>query len=454
MEDQSSPLNKIQKSSACIACLGLLQKPYCDTIIENVLKDLIQEDYDSDTFNVALTLPVSFQLRAHSMFLHIESKFPTFSNLHFPLGLVTVGVKDVWKWIYTSLISTVINKKYSTNSELTVTICLKYNEEENECASLFAMFPDKFSKTKNRKNQGSYDNFSRKSAETSLRMIQSDRFSTFYPVPPCVPTSEISYSGISTQHASVYIAGRYNKFSRVLPQTPWVINGERKLEGSVEELISVFMKEAVRAQETRFTSSGREDVDVRTLGIGRPFYFELINPHKVKLDFEAMRNLEQEINSNSCGQIFVRDLQYVNKSELDYLKCGEEMKTKEYHALCKVLDHDAREKCADKLKVLSGMFPVTLQQATPVRVLHRRPVAVRERIVHWLEASPLNENKDVFTIKLNTQAGTYIKEFVHGDFGRTKPCLGELLGDIEVDILALDVQGVNLDWPPRIEHKT
>lgn len=35
-------------------------------------------------------------------------------------------------------------------------------------------------------------------------------------------------------------------------------------------------------------------------------------------------------------------------------------------------------------------------------------------------------------------AGTYIKEFVHGDLGRTTPNVGSLIGK-EVDILQLDV---------------
>lgn len=35
-----------------------------------------------------------------------------------------------------------------------------------------------------------------------------------------------------------YFLGRYNKYSRTLPQTPWVIDGERKMESSVEELIT------------------------------------------------------------------------------------------------------------------------------------------------------------------------------------------------------------------------
>ena len=34
---------------------------------------------------------------------------------------------------------------------------------------------------------------------------------------------------------------------------------------------------------------------------------------------------------------------------------------------------------------------------------------------------------------------SYVKEFVHGDFGRTKPNLGELLNR-ETDILQLDVE--------------
>lgn len=32
----TSPKSKVQKDSPCIACLGLLHKPYCDTVIENV----------------------------------------------------------------------------------------------------------------------------------------------------------------------------------------------------------------------------------------------------------------------------------------------------------------------------------------------------------------------------------------------------------------------------------
>lgn len=52
----------------------------------------------------------------------------------------------------------------------------------------------------------------------------------------------------------------------------------------------------------------------------------------------------------------------------------------------------------------------------------------------------------MFIVQVTTQAGTYIKEFVHGDFGRTTPNLTEILG-FKADILALDVKSINLDWP-------
>ena len=45
----------------------------------------------------------------------------------------------------------------------------------------------------------------------------------------------------------------------------------------------------------------------------------------------------------------------------------------------------------------------------------------------------------LFKLSLCTQAGTYVKEFVHGDFGRTNPNLCSILG-CDVDIMALDVE--------------
>ena len=72
---------------------------------------------------------------------------------------------------------------------------------------------------------------------------------------------------------------------------------------------------------------------------------------------------------------------------------------------------------------------------------------MRTRNIHYMKIDYNIQRKDhpyyndflVFKLTLCTQAGTYVKEFVHGDFGRTKPNLCSILG-CEVDIIALDVE--------------
>lgn len=75
---------------------------------------------------------------------------------------------------------------------------------------------------------------------------------------------------------------------------------------------------------------------------------------------------------------------------------------------------------------------------------------MRPRTVHDINIKLLPNHPGHFILRVRTQAGTYIKEFVHGDFNRTVPNMCILLGR-PVDIVALDVDSVQLDWPPAIE---
>ena len=149
--------------------------------------------------------------------------------------------------------------------------------------------------------------------------------------------------------------------------------------------------------------------------------------------------------------------------DLKILKQGETGKSKVYRALC-TLKETSKELV--NLEKLEGIKDLDIVQKTPLRVLHRRPLASRVRRIHamrsrWLtpdEVKHIRENainsgasdtshiNDLFILDVKTQAGTYVKEFVHGDFGRTKPNLGDMLGG-EFDIAALDVTAVNLNWP-------
>lgn len=54
-------------------------------------------------------------------------------------------------------------------------------------------------------------------------------------------------------------------------------------------------------------------------------------------------------------------------------------------------------------------------------------------------------------IDVTTQAGTYVKELVHGEFGRTYPSFSSII-DEPIDIMALDVMAIDLDWPPELNR--
>lgn len=177
---------------------------------------------------------------------------------------------------------------------------------------------------------------------------------------------------------------------------------------------------------------------------GRPFAIELVNPRRIHFTAEEMKELQQTIN-NSSDKIRVRDLQLVTREAIGRMKEGEEEKTKTYSAL--VWTDKAIQK--EDIAFLDDIKELKLDQKTPLRVLHRRPLAVRCRIIHTMKSEYIDEHH--FRLHLKTQAGTYIKEFVHGDFGRTKPNIGSLLNRT-ADILELDVESVDVDWPPALDN--
>ena len=100
--------------------------------------------------------------------------------------------------------------------------------------------------------------------------------------------------------------------------------------------------------------------------------------------------------------------------------------------------------------------PQVIQQKTPVRVLQRRAPLVRERTIHSLTPRPVPGAPHYLVLDLRTAAGTYIKEFIHSDLGRTRPSLGDILscvqgdggegGPILCDILQLDVLSVRMSF--------
>lgn len=225
--------------------------------------------------------------------------------------------------------------------------------------------------------------------------------------------------------SSLYVFGHYLKFSRSHCQSRWHCSdcggkgcescgGSGRNYPSIEDELGGPVAAAFNAEEFTLHASGREDVDVRALGSGRPFVLELRNPKKRVADLAGVeKRLSENKNVSAIG------LKMVRKRFLDSV-CNSHF-DKEYSALVSA-SRPFGSQDAKKIESLAGK---TIFQQTPNRVLSRRADMERKRKILSISAKP--DGKGKLRIHLLAEAGTYIKELVSSDGGRTRPSVSELL---------------------------
>ncbi|MBT4982977.1 MAG: tRNA pseudouridine(54/55) synthase Pus10 [Euryarchaeota archaeon] len=336
---------------------------------------------------------------------------------------------------------------------------------------------------------------------------------------------------------SHYVYGRYRKLARGIPQTKWPCRSckgrgcERcdqtgmQYQSSVQGLIGDPSLGLFGSKEHAFHGMGREDIDVRCLGRGRPFVIEMKQPVKREVDYDA---LMKTINETASGQLEVSDMRASNRSEVVRVKDTpaeksytirykiepitqkeldqitqvmeisknnadrnrrrrdhhrgkrRELKTEpepeidysqlkkaELTALCEergLAKSGTKNVLIDRLanfkeetlplpsqdyvmEIMEKLQGCTLAQRTPERVAHRRADKIRKRKV--LETSNpdigLDDDGNMYgEFSLRCESGTYVKETVHGDGGRTQPSIASLV-KAKCTVEWLDVADIHAD---------
>ena len=351
---------------------------------------------------------------------------------------------------------------------------------------------------------------------------------------------------------SLYVYGRYRKLERGIPQTRWPCRAckgrgcERcdhtglQYKRSVQDLIGNPMLDIFEGKEHAFHGMGREDIDVRCLGRGRPFVLEIKEPKRRSFNAEKLADI---INQSAEGSVEVSSIRPSNRSEVVRIKDTpaeksytirftlEPMNEAEYAVLTAPVDmtnEDVQErstkrrrqrrgdKNADRtkpleapidvppsgpseaelramkkdelvalcqsiglaktgkkdelverllaalppapevfdlpddehiLKVVEALNGLKLAQRTPERVSHRRADLIRKRTVFeahsaFIEVNDDGEREIEFTLRC--ESGTYVKETVHGDSGRTQPSVAALI-KAKCNVLWLDVGDIHAD---------
>ncbi|MBD3397956.1 tRNA pseudouridine(54/55) synthase Pus10 [Candidatus Micrarchaeota archaeon] len=220
----------------------------------------------------------------------------------------------------------------------------------------------------------------------------------------------------------LFIFGRYKKLVRGICQSKWLClrcngsgcrhcNGKGKMyDESVEELIGDAALTQTRGKY-ELHASGREDIDVLNFA-GRPFILQIKNPTTISIN---LGKLTEEINSQK--KLELTDLKLVPPGSVSLVADSHFPKT--YRAWI-ASDQPLLEEDSQKL----NEFSFTLNQRTPERVAHRRADKIRHRHAQVLKAK-LENSQIVADIKADP--GTYIKELIHGDKGRTDPSISSFL---------------------------
>jgi len=220
---------------------------------------------------------------------------------------------------------------------------------------------------------------------------------------------DIQNNTIKIQINPLFIYGEYQKLVRNIPQTKWP---SLKYKTSVEQIIGKPIIKITKGKQYKLHGCGREDIDARCLA-WRPFIIEITYPKK---RFLNLRNLEKEINKSN--KIKVRKIKLSEIIEVRKLK---ELRLDKTYKTTVECDKEITKKDLMKIKL-----PLIINQRTPTRVLHRRTNKMRKRRIKSIKIK--NIDKKTFQLIIRCEAGLYIKEFVSGDNGRTRPNISSILG--------------------------
>ena len=335
---------------------------------------------------------------------------------------------------------------------------------------------------------------------------------------------------------SHYMYGRYRKLERGIPQTKWPCRSCKgrgcqrcdqtgmQYQSSVQGLIGDPLLEIFGSKEHAFHGMGREDIDVRCLGRGRPFVIEMKNPIKREIDSDLIM---KTINQAASGRLEVSDMRHSNRSEVVRIKDTpaeksytirykiEPITQTEFDVLTQVMeipknnqdrnrrrkDHHRGKKREDKveeeevdysqlkkaelvalceekglpksgtkdvlierlssfkeetlplpeqefvMEIMQKLQGCTLAQRTPERVAHRRADKIRKRKVMETSNPSIGVDEEgnlIAEFSLRCESGTYVKETVHGDGGRTQPSIASLI-KAKCSVEWLDVADIHAD---------
>ena len=435
--EELSQLNNDNKNSYCFLCFNILDinnNKYTELFKE--IKALInQYDY------IYIKLVLKFSSIFNFIFWFINTKIKKYYNQNMNYIFECDTIRQIFINKYTQFFSEKLGIKFDNNEyNRDIDLIINYDLNDNIYRKFNESILNSINKNNNLDINEIKENYLLKK-DTGRSLIKSltteicDTNVLYNNISKIFIIKEISINiniNFLLSPIPFYISGNYIKLSREIGQNHFdrIFN----ISSVDEEIKKYFSKIFKNSEKNDFTlsASGREDRNVRMLNSGRHFVYEIFNvKKKFGLNFEE---LNKKFNDES-NLVKIKNLKLSNKSEYNKLKKEENAKIKKYLAVVYISKKIEKNEINNLIK-----GNLNIKQITPIRVLHQRSLKEREKqIISLKEIEKINDH--FIVIEIIASAGTYIKEFINGDLGRTYPNLGSLL-NCECDILQLDVEEI------------
>lgn len=310
-----------RSTGPCVCCVGVLSAAFHAQILADVSSQARGRGDDATTFALNIKLPSVVLLREYALLAHLRRSVDGFA------GRSATDLKDVLKVRLSLLNRGVCNRGGLTRYPSTAAPSASRSSPAGSRArcirpsvrmpatlpySLRSCIPSRRTRSNRSLRSRCVDLFSPMVASSCSRLSTSQKqldsakkrhrgpqpvFDGFGAVtralealstvpdtiqcPPQPLTTSVTAT-VVMEHEPVYLQGRYLKFKRGLSQTPWVLDGQRMGDSSVEECIGDVALPFFRGKGYKFHTAGREDVDVRMLGNGRPFILEILGKWRAR----------------------------------------------------------------------------------------------------------------------------------------------------------------------------
>ncbi len=246
---------------------------------------------------------------------------------------------------------------------------------------------------------------------------------------------EFNYS-ISVEANPIFLTGKYWKNGRNISHIPWYTrSGGKKYPISIQEFIEYALKDLFEAEEVVIHAAGREDVDARMIGSGRPLIIEVKKPKRRSVPIDQVNSVLLE--KYTIAPIRVEVYSESSRREIGLIKETSKQKKKVY----RVSIYSSEPVNPSELQALEEFFSNReIKQRTPTRILRRKKDRERRRRVYTVKTYMVSNR--VFEALIHCDGGLYVKELVHGDNGRTTPSFSEYLGKklipFELDVVYVE----------------